>query len=843
MSIRAIAYRASIFALTAGGLALSGGGAAQAQSEASQAIATAPAGSAAPALVSTAAAAAAADSASSGGASNTTEVQGLTVIGRREVVGTLHTAKDVFTTPETVRVLDAAQMQTLGPVAGGAQSFGLNPGAYVNGYGATGATKYTISLDGIGQGWGGYGGYTGGASLMVTMDGVPIVDPSTGLWSSAAFPSLSMFQTQQVTYGPGDAASRYYDNIGGNIELTPLQPTHNAGGIISDTFGSYGEEMVNFSLQTGEHHGWSAVLAGSYGQSDSFRSSPDGFDSPSTDYVLYAKILKTFDRGSIAFGGYYARGAGYRSQVIPVSANPYITMNGDTSGQTAVVPGKLYSQQTSGFYSALPYSNYEKYDVNEIGVGYAKLNYNIDSTTTLNDVAYYATEDRYHIRHNDVFLLGDNNLQEYNWPNHWWFGDKLSLTKTWGINTFDVGAWAQDAEYTTQQSFFNPASPYNGSLFDPSGKYRYGSWNEIDTAFYVQDGVHLLPNLLVQGGLRQANFWVSYSDGAQQEVPSAYQAYPQHDQGSLGNGLPAYQHRNFSGLEPSVEVDYRPLHWLRLYGSYEESYKTPQVGGGGGLYQAIDGAYAQLAHAKEFQAGFKVLTDQPQYGLGGFDFGANYFHLDYDKQTITTALANGDGATSFGNSYYEGVNAFADDTPWRKLHVFANASYVNAIYSYYYTGPIAPVTPASTSPNLYYNGSHVPYVPKVNFNLGADYKFNFNGVIFDPYLLYQYTGEQYIFNNVTVAPSNQTLSGYGTLNLGFHSDIPVTVAGRARSITVSLGVQNVTDNRYNSYEWISSGGYFNTAAIAPAGSPYGSGYTLAYPGAPTTVYATIGVAF
>src|ERR1700755_2320240 len=100
-------------------------------------------------------------------------------------------------------------------------------------------------------------------------------------------------------------------------------------------------------------------------------------------------------------------------------------MSGDTPGQTAVVPGKTYSQQTSGFYSALPYNDYEKYDINSMGVGYAKLNYKVDDTTTLNNLAYYASEDRNHIRHNDVYAIGPSE-QEYNWPTQSWFGDKVS---------------------------------------------------------------------------------------------------------------------------------------------------------------------------------------------------------------------------------------------------------------------------------------------------------------------------------------------------------------------------------------------------------------------------------
>ena len=352
-------------------------------------------------------------SASGGGAGN----------GSSNTVGTqLLTPQQVFQSPSTVRVIDPSQTQSLSPAAGGVQALQLTPGAYVNGYGSTGATKYTVALDGIGQGWGGYGGYTSGASLMITMDGVPMVDPATGLWASASMPSLSMFQGTTVTYGPGGAKDRWYDNIGGQIEFTPLAPTKTAGGTVNLTYGSFNEQMLDFSANTGNINGWSTILAGSFGESDSFRTSPDGFASPANDYAVYAKTVHQFDGGDVSFGGYMARSGGFRAQVIPTQPNSQITLNGQ-SASGAINPGQLYSQQTSGYYSAAPFNSYEKWDVNQLWTVYNKLNYAITDTTALHNIAYYVREDRLHSRLNDVFPQGAPNQQEYNNPYSYWFGD------------------------------------------------------------------------------------------------------------------------------------------------------------------------------------------------------------------------------------------------------------------------------------------------------------------------------------------------------------------------------------------------------------------------------------
>ena len=742
--------------------------------------------------------------------------------GAGTTVGTqLPTPQQVFALPNTVRVIDQQQTQSLSPLAGGPQALSLAPGAYVNGYGGTGATKYTISLDGIGQGWGGYGGYTGGASLMVTMDGVPMVDPGTGLWASASIPSLAMFQGTSVTYGPGSAADRWYDNIGGQIEFTPLQPTKTAGGTVNMTYGSYNEQILDFSLNTGEHDGWATVFSGSFGTGASYRTGPDGFNNPYNDYALYAKTVKTFNAGDVSFGGYFSRSAGYRPQVIPTEPNSQISLNG-ISPSGAVNPGTLYSQKTSGYYSTPAYANYEKFDVNQMFMGYNKVNLNIDDTTAFHNLAYYVREDRLHSRSNDAFPQGAANQMEYNNPYSYWFGDKASVTKNWLFNSFDVGGFVQDSQYNTSNAFFNPAPPYNGSAAAPNAKFRSGLFDQIDTGVYAQDDIHPISNLHITPGIRLVGYSTSYSDASGANFPYATGT----NQGALNNGLPGEASRNFIAPEPSVEVNYSPVKWLNLYASYEEAYKTPQVGGGGGLYQSIGAQYAQLAQATEYQVGLKVLADRPDLFLHHFDIGANYFYLNYAKQTITTTNSQGVASTAFGTSDYQGVNLFLDDNPFAQLHTFANASIVNAIYKTYVTGSFA--APVS------YNGSHVPYVPDATLNVGADYKFVAGGVVFDPYALYQFSGSQYIFNNVTGAPSNQQLASYGTLNVGVNAQVPVTLYGKDRSINLSLSVLNATDNKYNSYLYLSSGGYYGTT---------NSGYGLAYPGAPMTIYGSVGVSF
>ena len=94
------------------------------------------------------------------------------------------------------------------------------------------------------------------------------------------------------------------------------------------------------------------------------REAVDGFKSPNENYSIYLKTVKQFAAGSVAFGGYFARSSGYRVPVIPTTPQAGVTITGNPGE-----PGStLYSQQTSGFFSALPFSTYEKLDSDALWV-------------------------------------------------------------------------------------------------------------------------------------------------------------------------------------------------------------------------------------------------------------------------------------------------------------------------------------------------------------------------------------------------------------------------------------------------------------------------------------------
>ncbi len=767
-------------------------------------------------------------------------------------VTTQPTQEDVFESDQQLRVLDRKQIETAGPVAGSAQIVALTPGANVTGYGNTGATKYTVGVNGVSQGWGGYGGYSGGGALAITFDGVPVVDPATSLWQSPTIPEQFMVQNANVTYGPGDPASRWYNNVGGMVEFTPVQPTLKPHAEVSATYGSFGQKDLAFNLMSGVHHGWSEVLAVGLGQGNDFRSSPDGFNNPSKDMAYFGKVAKTFSNNSFEGGGYYAHSGGYRSQVIPVASNPLITFSGQ--------PGAaLYSQQDSGYYSTVPQSSYGKYDTNEMGLVYGRAHIQADPTLALDSLTWFMHIARTHARHIDVYSLGAQE-EEFNHPHTDTVGQKLLVTKRLPMNTLTFGGYYINAFYNSRNNFYNTANGGGLNTANIGGKVRSSNFTQNDFALTAQDEFRVGTRLTLTPGVRYVGFSTGYSDVAPLDYALAGgAAFATHcaatgtsfnpndptqninnpggatisvkDQGSNCGGL-----ENRSGVEPSVNATVRTFPWLQVYGGFMEALRAPQVGGGGGLFQSVDPASYHLSRQTYTQGGFKI-HNEGSGALRSMLITGAYYHQNWANQEIDTSLANGDTIAANGTSVYKGFNASFDDDPIARLHLFANMNVETATYTNYTTVPAV----GTTTPAQNFNGLHVPYVPSSTVNAGAFYGFKVShDLSINPMASFQYIGSQYIFNNNGVdsvgnqfpQPSNQKMAGYGTLNLG--------VSAPYKFLEFKFNAQNLLNKKYLIYEYTSFGSYFGTNPNGLTGQtgPV-AGYNMAYPGEPVSVYGGV----
>jgi iron complex outermembrane receptor protein len=758
--------------------------------------------------------------------------------------------EDVMLMPETVRVLDRHQLDAAGPLAGGAQMLQSTPGANVMGYGETGATKYSILLNGIQQGWAGEASsFTAPGSLGITYDGIPVADPATGLWQSATMPQNLVIQDVETTYGPGAAADRWYTDIGGRVEFTPIQPTEERHLSVALTDGPWGQQNFAFVANTGNVKNWSTVVGGGLGRGDDFRQAPDGFGNPTRNGSVFGKTVKAFSAGSLAFGVLYAKAGGYRPTVIPTTDQGLIEPNGTS-----------FSQPTSGFFSALPYAAYDKYDTNEMFMAYARQRLFLSPTATLENSAWFNHIRRFHRRNTDALSSGPK-VDEWNNPHSNMFGDQLSLSKVLPYNTVSFGGYLIHETYNTRNLFYNPQDGASGAkqIVGFGSKFRSGYFQQDNVTFFAQDDLHPIPQIHIVPSVRVDGFSTSYSDQAQRDftfapgvVPSTHcSLYPSGsdpysnvfgspnatDQGSLCGA-----HESRSAVEPGIDASVMPRQWLTIYGGYDVTYRSPALGGGGGQFQAVNPSFYTLAKGAYAQLGGKIHFVNAA-GLRNFIAGVNYFHNNYTNQEIDFETAFGVQESGGGDSVYHGVDAFLDADPRSNIHFMFNLAVEGTNFTNYIQGgPSLAECAAQQLSCVSYNNIPVSYVPDYTLNSGVEYGIQHdNHTILEPRFWVQSTGSQKLWSNNGIlnsgiaGPTNTAMPAYTTVNLALNA--PMNFRWEKQSVNLEVDMMNLANTQYNEYEYISSGGYFQPLAPDPNNPP--SGYINAYPGAPLTIYGTL----
>ena len=776
-------------------------------------------------------------------------LQEIVVTGKKQQLKSLE-QRSIYQSAYGDKALDRQQLKSAGVVGGAAQALSFAPGISVSGYGQTGGTKASISINGISQGWAGASpGVVDNGGFAVSFDGIPMSNPMTGLWETPEIPQTALLQGARITYGPGDPENRWYNNIGGGINFVPVEPSNQAGGKVQLTGGSFGTENADVILQTGKIDGWETVFAGGAGRSNGFRSSPDGFNWPTRNYSAFFKTRKVFATGNASFGAYLGDGHGWRPTLIPTTPVAGLTVNG--LGQ----PGQLFSEQTSGYYSAVNENVWAKNDFNRVWIVYARQNLKLDENVTLHNQLWYRQGNRLHLHYNDYTAsLGvPNNLYEWNNPSSHDYGDKLWSDIYLPHNQIGVGGYFTNTEYNTLQHFYNPADCYTyngttalsgygvtiqpgnqfcGSTSFPDGGYRNNFWYLTDLAAFVQDAITPISSLTITPGIRAVAFDTNYYPEGSVEAPYAA-LLATAPAGTVSPGFSSQDHgvlpattTHFNKLEPSVSIRYQPLHWLALYGNWATTYRLPPVGGGGGLYQKQLPAGDLLEKGLEWQVGGKMFWPQ----VGEFSkvlINVNYYNLHFSNQFIssctTSSAANCTLAT--GDSIYHGVNLSAEAN-LGTLKMFTNLNVESAYFNNYNNG-------------VSYNNLPVSDVPKSTFNIGAYWTHTLPGdMVIKPRAWYQYVGKQAMWDNNVGAPSGQYLPSYGVLNLALAATLPSSWYGNTvKSVKLKLEVMNALDRRYNTFGYLAAAGgndiYGTTAG----------GYVLAYPGAPRAIYGTISMSF
>lgn len=770
--------------------------------------------------------------ASDGTAVNAGEVSAS--ISALDTLSKLPTKKSIFKSTQSVKVIGRKELRVVGPAAGAAQALSVAPGVNVASDGTSGAPRASISINGMKTGWGNIAGNANDGTVMVTFDGVPMVDPAYGVWQASEIPNLSFIKGLSVTYGPGYPVNRWYDNIGGSINYAPIEPTAKPHAEIGGFFGSYGNRGANFSIDTGKFDGWSAVFAGTIDRSGNYLRGY-GSNNSQSSYAYYGKLVKTFSNGRISIGGFVSRSTAFRPLPIPTTANPNVTVNGVNSITGSINPGPIYSQQTTGFYTTLPQSIYYKKVPIRTYLLYSHLTDHLDSRVTFHNLLFFRYGNRIHLHYDNIGNSPNVLFQYYNASSNT-FGDKPYFTLGLPFNKFSIGGYFVYTKYNSLLDFYNPTmqavynsgpntgqsvlvngSPVNYSLQLPNhfhSSYLY----ETDLAGFIQDEFQPTKSLRITPGVRFVTFHTNFVNNTQSQFPASTTTGLDGLIGTNGDNQPNSA-TNFSEVEPSIGLNYKITPDVALYANYSTAYKAPA--GATGTYAHFLTSTLKPQKSTQYQVGVKVLIPNRPY-LHHAIFSINYYHLnDLNEIIPIPVVSHNYSLFASGSSAFHGFNLYVEDDPLYNLHVFANASFESANYLTY-------VSPNHGS----YNGLPISNVPAETFNIGAYYTMFSHNTIYQPRIWYQYTGTQDIYNNNTGAPTRTKLPSYGILNLGMKISVATPHVSALKKITFNLDLLNVTNKQYNVFEYISGGGYYGVA-----------GQTLAEPGAPFTAYASVNAHF
>lgn len=731
---------------------------------------------------------------------------------------------------DTIKVIGRHELAAAGPVGGAAGALAYAPGVSVSTYGSNGASKASISINGIKTGWAGFsGGNFDNGSIGVTFDGIPMVNPGNGLWQADLVPQNFLISDITATSGPGNVVNQWYNNIGGSINFLPIEPSKKFSIKVQQTYGSFDTLNSTVTLQTGAIDGWETVFAAGFGESNSFMTAPDGFKSPSNNYAYYLKTRKHFQDGTVlSLGAYAARSAAYRPLPTPVSPIPGVTINGYQQ------EGPLFSQQTTGFYTTLPYQVNNKVDTNQIAMVYGKLRDPLSKTVMLHNDAYYVEGTRVHATALHDYVPGSESHEEFNNPHSYWLGDKLWFGLDLPYNHVDFGGYVQTSRYKSQEDLFNSSLGFvnsptpttlTGSRAVPNGPYFSDIFHQLNAAVFLRDDIRPIKSVQIIPAVRYINYSTDFTPNEQSAFPTAYQL----NRASAASQYPSAS-TTFSRLAPSVSIRWHPLSWLATYASYEQAFRQPENGGGTGPYVTIPASQVNLEKVSYYQAGIK--TYFKNFGLINHAYlNLGFFHANFSHEILPTALSSFGFLLAKGFSVYNGLNISAGANLGYHISAFVNASFLHTYFSSFTNG------------NGTFSDVPVAYVPNHTFNVGLLGKYFLAGMLVKPNLTFQYTGSQYMYNNNNNITSHQKIPSYGIVNLGLDLRLPMRryISG-LHYIDVDAQILNLFDRKYNGFEYVSSGGAYGSGGYTNP-TTVGQGSVLAYPGAPRAFYVTLAAKF
>ena len=750
-----------------------------------------------------------------------------TVQAKKSFESKVYTRRQLQKSTQPVKTVTKQEQDLLGPDASGMQALSILPNVKISSYNASSASsRSTLSMRGMKVGNNSIPGDLATNAISMELDGVPLnsLIQSTG-WHSPEVPIGALLQGINVIQGPGNPRERWYDSLGGTVNFIPMQPTQHPGTKVNLSLGSFGTNVVSVVHNTGSHDGWSTVLGVARAGSQSIRSTGDSM--PSKTLQAYVKTRKTLENGSLSFGAYAEQNDEQRPNMIPVSAADAQANQIDVNGLGA--GGPLYSEQTSGYYSTLPRSVWQKDIQLQTYMGWGRLHLQLSPDLSLSNMFWIRNGNVQHYRQN--YYLPGSPGGEYYIEHSNTYGDKLNFDQRInGWNKLSYGGYLINSRSTNDYIGYTPNASIGlqGNGITAASITGLGANTTTNTfwALYAQDKIKPIPSLVIVPGIRMVGFQTDFSNTTVAQANSFFPGQGTTVNASIGD--PALDgSTNFVKTEPSIGANWALNPDLSLFASYAVALHNPRQGN----YDrsAVDLAALKLVKSQNFDIGMRW-NQRHTLGMENVYASLDYFQTKLSNQTIHYSPANTNTvySTEFGvgNATIKGIDLQLRADANQHWKGFANLGFFRSNWDSYY----------SYNTNTSFNGYPVSNSPDVTANAGITYRYYMPSGVVDTTLWDQYTGSFYLFNNQVAGPSRQQNPAYNLVNLTVKAETTAlhSVLVGTKLTTLSLSVLNLFDKQYNSTAYISSGGYFQT--------PNG-GYVIANQGAPRAIYLSLSADF
>lgn len=716
---------------------------------------------------------------------------------------------------QTVKSVSKKHISLFGPDAGGMQSLSILPNVLISSYNASSvSSRSTISMRGVKVGYNSIPGDLETNGITAELDGIPLNSLSQGTgWHSPEVPVGALMSGINVIQGPGNPKDRWYNSLGGTINFIPVQPSSKASANVSISGGSFDTNVVSAALNTGEVDGWSSVVGLAHAGSQTIRKTSDSW--PSNTYEFYTKTRKKFAGGSLSVGAYAINNDEFRPNMIPISPNSEIHVDGLNG------TGQLYSEQTSGFYSALPRSVWFKHNYVKDYMAWSHLHLDLSSSLKMENSIWFRNGNIFHYRVNTGYDAGSTtNVENYH-EHSYNLGDKVVFDKSIGdANLVSFGGWLIMSKAESNYLGYAPTLGYNN--YNPSAVYFNTTYSTYSAAF-LQDTIDVTPSFKVEPGISVNGFQTDWVDNSYSETLHLYPGGVPTDPNFSYDSNPNAS-TNFLKFEPSLGANYQLTKQMAIFANYGITYHNPSSGNYDNYPEDL--STLKLVRAATYDLGWRFLGHHI-FGTRKLTASVEYFRTKLDHQTIPRNIAGSPVTTfGYGAATLQGVDAQLASDFNEHWSGFANFGWLKSNWDSFY----------STTTNNFYNGYPVSNSPSTTFNGGASYKAFLSNSVITTTLWDQYVGQRYLWDNNNGAPTNQEMPSYNLINLEI-SDKTVALSQWIPGLVdanISLNIMNMLDKKYNSTEYISSGGYFGTSS---------TGYIIANPGAPRSIYLTISAKF